>query len=504
MQGELLTEGTFLSRPGIRYIDSPFEQKYIVNKNRAMTAYEVSIRAGVWGFDVRGYQDYGSFTLNMPSGIADGEEMLQDWYLHVRDMGKRSLKYKHIPTTLTDYDTLMHYINAYFYVVANLATLLNLNRLLQWNAAFSAVTLYLPRYMSRINRLWRRVSGLPMNSLVKAHSIRSGSIVGDPPRMAPIIRFWASKFLLAAGSGGPTITDIDATVLECLMDNTFLGQWVANLETVERWCEVGPSAGAPQDDFIAVRDAIDMTYDVVPGSFIAGLPAAKDLPGLSRDLSVLSDLLCKCVGLKDEVTSGTDTWLFSHIAEHSIWDDRSLVVGFGSPHPLYDFTLWGTPNFGIHNAGLDIQFANVDTAIRLPGTDFPLKDNLTLANWDIRDFFGQDIMGIAAGIGDDEIMQEYNAGTTMEVGGRFFNWGAVADIIQAIGYDAISKNHIFWLLGSQVRAGAAGKLAVGHAKVYDEAKYDYIFYPEAQDLGDNHAVLWQRALGIPYVNHATP
>lgn len=311
VMGNVLTEGSFLQYPSPTFLESPFGQRYIATKPRAVLKSDIAVRMQMWMFDVQGFQDYGTFTLATIPGVTEGKTLLRDWYGHVRDMGKRNLKYKHLPTTLTDTMMLIYFLNVYFWVLANLTTLLNLNRLVQYSAGFAYLSVNLPQYMSRITRLWRRLSAIKAPSFIKAHAIRNGLIVVGPD-LAPTVRFWSSLPLLVAGSGGPTITAISNHSSALLVSATDLGTLVANLESAERWLEVGTSAIGT--DFIAMKDLIDMCSDIVPGAFETGLPDAANLPGITPEPSVYNDLLRRCYISKDIVTAGTDRWTMFPIA----------------------------------------------------------------------------------------------------------------------------------------------------------------------------------------------
>jgi hypothetical protein len=104
VMGQLITEGTFLQHPNPTFVDSPFGQRYVSAKPKALIQNDVLVRSCALAFTIRGYADTGTVdTLNV-QGTGDAELLLQDWYTLVRDMAKRSLKYKHLPTTLTDVD----------------------------------------------------------------------------------------------------------------------------------------------------------------------------------------------------------------------------------------------------------------------------------------------------------------------------------------------------------------------------------------------------------------
>lgn len=231
MRGDLITEATFLQPQPVTFVDSPFGQRYLSRKTRSLSRDDVVLRMGLWAFDVRGYHDYGAVTLDVPDALAV-DYLLQDWYPLVRDMGKRNLKYKHLPLTITDKQMLRYWMNAYGTLVSNNCALLNLNRLAMVNTALSTVSALLPRYMSRLTRLWRRTSALSAPTLLKAHAIRNGMIPYLPNFCSPYVRFWSMEEgpILAAAAGGPTLVSMIGTQpYDWLTVDLVLGHFVSNL-----------------------------------------------------------------------------------------------------------------------------------------------------------------------------------------------------------------------------------------------------------------------------------
>jgi hypothetical protein len=479
----VLTEGSFIQHPKPAFVDSPFGDRYVSIKPLPVSYTDVAARCTLWAFSVRGYQDYGTFTLGSPPGVKDGEQVLQDWYGHVRDMGKRALKYKHLPTTLTDSDMLIYWMDVYFYVVANLTTLLNLNRLPQYNAGCAYLSQYLPRYMSRVTRLWRRTSALKAPSFLKAHAIRSGLIIGQDNVLSPTLRLWSNKFLLAAGSGGPTITDIADGVRGMFASDAFLATFVTNLETAERWLEVGTATII--DDFIAMKDLIDMTSDIVPGTFTTGLPEGKDMPGIVWEPGIWSEYITRAYYTKDVVTAGTDRWIIFPIAAESAFASRIPIMGMGQPS-IYDFTLLGAPKYGVFNASLATRSADVDTDVRMPGTDFWLRSYMTIASQDIRNMFG-----VPTGQ-DKENFVAYSQGTSSFYDA--FDVNSAAAVRTWREGDQLRRMHPW----SDARFWDRDSFPSGWQRIVIENPVAYVFWGEAEDLGWNYASLLGMSLGVPY------
>jgi hypothetical protein len=489
-RGELLTEGAYLQPVPPSYVDSPFGQRYLVRKTRSMSLDDIVIRGQVWAFDVRGYHEYGTVTLDIPDTLG-AENLLLDWYPLVRDMAKRSLKYKHVPTTLATTPALLrHWINAYFFVVANCTVLLNLNRLAMINTGLSKVTEFFPQYMSRVARLWRRTSALSAPSWIKAHAIRSGLIVQKPGFTCPVIRLWTSDVLLPTASGGPTITPSGNTGLSSFTTVAELTKLVATLESVEKWLEIG-HASVGMVDFIAVKDLIDMTSDIVPGAFATGLPDGASMPGIVSDPGILTDIFARAMFWKDDQT--TDKWAIFPIPEEGNFGGRVPIVGFGPGGSVYEHTLLGAPKYG-HLNSLTARSANVDTIFRALGTDLCMGINgiylCTDAALNARLAFGD-----LTQYGDEECRREGLPATSIQLF-KAIDWDLAATVRDWFVKDSIASKHV-WSHGmGSIRSGF---VANEWPRFVDEARVDYQFWSEAQDLGANYALLVANALGIPYI-----
>lgn len=476
VMGTVITEAAFLRPPLPTFMDSPFGQRYLCAKPKSCINGDVQARGQIWAFSLRGYCTYGTV---VAAELAEGENLLKDWYPLVRDMAKRSLKYKHLPTTLSDYNMLKYWCDAYFYVLANLTTLLNLNRLLQYNAAFSYLCAILPTYMSRITRLWRRLSALSAPPFLKAHAIRNGQVVFAPGVLAPTIRMWSPEFLLPSGSGGPSPYILDKEIDEILPVAAELGPFVYGLELTEKWLETG--ATAISSDFIAVRDLVDMSADIVPGTFVPGLPDPKDVPGLSIDLSVITDLLRRAVFRKDVITAGTDRWIIFPVPEMSDLGGRIPVCGLGQP-TMNDFTYLGAPKYGVfYGAAAGTKSVDVDSNLMVPGTDFQMISTMDISATDARSIFGS-----KTGTPDEE-MWTAPLGTAADIFSAY-DLNVASTIRAAIRGDALRMLHPW----DDVRYHDRDAWAAGWTRLVEEVGYSYLMYMEPSDLAYNYAEFLDR------------
>jgi len=487
----MLTEGTYLQPTGLTFVESPFGQRFLSRKTRAMSRDDIVARGQVWAFKSDFILGYGSATYDIPDATGPYQLWL-DWYSLVRDMGKRSLKYKHLPLTLATYPNIpTWWTEAYFVVLANLTMLGNLNRLPMVNVGLSALAANLPVYMARISRLWRRLSAIPAPTLFKAHAIRNGMIPFNPNYTCPVIRAWTMDTLLASASGGPTRTNISGTLFEILMDSTKLGTFVSNLESIERWLETGTDALST--DFTAFKDIVDMTADVVPGTWSAGLPDMASLPGVVNDPNLINEVYCRAIHWKDDQT--TDKWGVFPIAAEANFGGRLPIAGFGAPHPMYDFTLFGAPKFGHFNDGVT-RLQDVDGIWRSPGSDMPVfVEHLVTGTFNTREIFG----ALSGDSHNEECMLRDGSSTPINVYNAA-DWNSASGIRTLLESDSMKSKHIWADVMPQIRDSF-----IDHVwpRFVDEARFQYIFWVEAPDLCLNTTTVLAQALGIPYIRSST-
>lgn len=484
---ELVTEASFLQPERLTLIDSPFGHRYAVSKSRSRSRDDIAVRVMVFASDVKGYHDVGTL-VNYPfvDDLESGHILLQDWYQLVRDMGKRALKYKHIPTTITDVEIPRHYMNAHHFVGSNLWMLINLNRLGMFNVALATLFTHLPKYMSRILRAWKRLSAAPAPNWLKAKEIRDGSILHIPGLIAPTMRFWHPLTLLAAGSGGPSVGADVSNAYDMLANETKLGVFVLALENTILWLERGTPT--IEDDFRAFKDVVDMTHDVAPGTWTTGLVEAKQAPGFVASASLYMELFGRAIFAKDKVTAGTDQWQIFPIPGLTTWGSSNIPINYlGNALAEHDVTLMGTPKFGFFDDDKTAMQADVNSITRVCGTDvrmraYPLLGGLTAA-----DIFGTDIV-------DEVIMRDTVAAASLATNGTC-NWGD-ADVTRAwLQADSIDSNH-YWM---RFRAQGRDSFPAGvWSRFVDESRAKTAFV-DVDDLGFNYGNWMSKQLAIPFL-----
>jgi hypothetical protein len=491
-------EGEYLRRPGMTFQESPtFGQRYVSQKARGNSAYDVALRIMVWCFDVRGFHDVSTVTTPI-DGEEDGADLLLDYYPMVRAMGKRGLKYKHTPTNLTLTTLPVEWMNAYYALIANLATILNLNRLSMWNPALSVVTQYFPTIMSKVNRLWRRASALYAPVFVREHAIRNGHVVAMPGFTCPVVRFWNWDHVLATASGGPTRSYALDDPYTVLTDATKLSNFVTNLVDLCKWLETGTATIV--DDFTGLMDIVDMTFDIpdLANTWAPGLPKASDLPGLSYDIQIINDLFARTFTIYDD--QATDQYAIFPIPGNTVFGSRVPVTGWGDPlkNDLYDHTLLGAAKYGVNNDSLTAKQGTTAQAFRMAGTDVPIGGNeylcTTATALDKARMFGTLRSG-ATSADEQLVVVGYPDSVISEYWG--LDWDSAAQIRAVESSDSTHFKHIWATMSSQLRdSWASGR----YARIVEEARTAYIHYVENPDFGQNYASYLGIRLAVPYMD----
>lgn len=488
LRGGLEVDTSIIMAPKPSFVSSPYGQRYLNRRAIGTSVGDVLARAEMWASNIACYYDHGTVSSPGLYGTTNIDNLLQDRYGLYRELGKRSIKYKALPITITDYTVWRDMDNADLFLLGNVGSLLNLSRLNHYNYGCSILTQYLGKYMSRLSRLWRSLSAKPMLGIVKSHGLRNSQITSVPGEQSVYIRWWSSAMLRSTnGPGNPDASIGGYSVMAILMNDAMLGKWVEYLETVERWSRMGATAIAT--DWIAIRDMIDMIIDVVPGVYTTGLPKVSEMPGITSDVSILTDVFARCVTEKDDVNVGTDQWNIFPVPDALGMNGRIPIAGFGQPGVM-DFMLLGAPKFGIFSGDMTKQIGDVNSAVRLVGSDLRVTDQVLNPNGvvDADKAFG---LAIASG-GEEEILVEGTAtaialSSSIEVGS--------ANDVSFLSQASLKSKHP-WMIH---RFAVKGGVAAGYNRWVESPNFGYLFYAEPADLIENNIVAFATAMGLPYL-----
>lgn len=453
-------------------IQSPFGQVYLSRRSRPIPADQIQAIVSPWKFTIAGWTPSGVTTANSLPEYNAGYTVTTDWYNYIRQMGKAALKYKQTPTALVSNDTVYDFMNICFYALANTVALLNLDRMYQYNQAFSTLYTYLPSKMSRVKRLYRRLSAIFMPNFIKAYAIKMGMIPYVPGKIAPHLRFWDDAWLVAYGGAADYSAMTGLRPDEILLSDTHLSNFVSNIEKAVWALENNISFDAnTATDFIAIKDAIDMIHDVPSvGQFYSqGLPDENSYPGLVADKSLLNDYYTRALISYDTHGVGDDEKNCFPVCGDTTFGGKVPVCGFGAP-TVEDFTLFGAAKIANLNSTAGARVALATDEHEIYGTNFPDNPLVNEVGIYTREDGWTQIVGNTTDFGD----------------------GAGIRTFLNTGHPQI--RHIFFphLFAGQLDADF-------EFRFLDTMEVDYTIWMDEEDLGPNHAQYIAASLGIPYL-----
>jgi hypothetical protein len=427
-------------------------------------------------FDLKGYKDVGSAGTKV-TGYNDASQLMADWYNYARQMGKASLKYKQTPTSLTDTAMFAEYWRLYVFVVANLVALLSMEKLYQYSQALTTLEMYLGSKFGRLRRLYRRVSAIFSPELLKMYSTKIGTPCVVPGLFPIHFRLWSENKLTVYG-GPADYTDLVAETPDTiLLDNTKLDNFINNIEkalwALENYITYSATV---RDDFIAIKDAIDMLNDVLimdgkKPVFVQGLPAPEALPGISMDKAGFNDWYTRGLLTYDTKGVGGDEVQAFPVPEMIGFVTKIPVKGWGGAEPApLDYTLFGAPKFFVLGDTNGLRYQASTAAIRQFGTDTPVASGYRK----VKSFTMEDSWTL-----EDDASVDFGDGASI----RTFMNGAHPTL-----------RHI-WL----PHQFASQLTSTMEFKFVDQAQVDYTVYVPPEDLVEGHAVLLGQMFGVPYL-----
>jgi hypothetical protein len=495
------SDTTFLTPTQPGYVATPTGRQVLTGKHRTMSQNDVAFRLQAWAFDCKGYFEYGTQTLmKPPNDLKSQENVYRDYYQLARGVIARTQTNDTLlldSGCLADNNTMRYYLNACFTDVANTGMLINLNRCSVLGTAWSGISRVLPRYMSRINRNWRRLSSIIMTPNVRAHAIRSANIFYAPGVLAHTIRVWKGNYLKRESEGGPpelaiapANPEVVAPLYEVLTNEVELAQFVSWLEDLTHWLLFGDTP-TPTDDQLALKDLLGMaaTNKVLAGSWVTGLPRSNDLPGQIVDASLINEVLSRAVFLKDDVSAGTDQWFMFPVVGNTTLQRRVPVMGLGMPS-LYDSISMGAPKFGQLGENEDQIKADVDVAMWCNGTEHQVHNDLSFQTEDIRAHFGlKPFTAQGREYGNESV--HYKNGSGNEAYGKVVNDGAFGTLLSE---PTVLAQHV--LMHAILRLEEAGTMddIMG---LFEEADVSWLWYINPEDEGFDTAALATNMLKIP-------
>lgn len=450
-------------------ISGPFGDVYKIRRSKTIPADAVQARSRWMDFYIKGYVDNGNTTAGTPTGYLDGQTLLADWYGYARQMGKAALKYKHTPTTLHSNARLEDYLNVAFYAIQNLSLMFNLDRLYMFNQAFSTLYTYLPDRIGRAKRLWRRLSTIFLPAALKAYAMKKAMIPmveGVWPAHLSLYREVPLVMYGGASDYTDLYTAVGGSFSHLLSDATHMTTWLDNIEIAVWALEGNISDANTQEDVIAIKDAIDMLNDVVPGLFTQGLPDPAEFPGLMNDPTLLNDWYHRCI--LGHTTTNTAFNAFP-VVGYTPLDDNIPVVGWGVPGMEED-TLLGFPKMVLLDSTAGAIYADAAQEYLIFGTDLPANP------WDQL----------------EELYTREDGWVTVQSGGIDLNDGTAIRTLINGGHSIIHHDFFPILFAKHLGAGL-------ELRFLDHLPVNYQMYIPSENFGPHYAMMLGQWLGVPYI-----
>jgi hypothetical protein len=466
---------TLVTREYPTFVESPFGQRYLVDRSRPIPADQYQLTMSKMLFRLRGWHEYGENTVYLEDYDA-GSIVLANWYPYVRAMAKAALKYKHLPLNLNDTSTFEDYLNVYYYACHNLTALANLQVLVSYNEAFASLYQYLPSKFSRIRRLWARLAAIWAPNFLKTHAIKNGMICKWPGHFEPHFRLADENPLVMYG-GGADYTALRAyQPYEILQSNTYLTNLIDNIEKAIWALEGYITYDADVlEDVTSIVDLVHMSQDILPGRWVQGLPAFSSFPGLIDDPAYFTELYARClVGVDSHGVYDDQLYIFPVAAEAQF---RSLipVKGWGQIDPFRAYSYMGAAKVALL-ANDKTEYSDTVLVWQYYGTDMPIRiDSNNAPGNDGCQYSRED------GWMDREEPDDL---------------GDASELALAVGEGTIMNARHIWM--SQALIGQITYPGWEFSMV-DSHPVDFTFWMDPNDLGGNFGQFLAVQLGIPYV-----
>jgi hypothetical protein len=475
-------------------LTTAFGQTYLLSRPRPWSGDEVLGGILCYDCDYIGYHYYGAVDLTIEEiyWITEAKTLLEKWYPRARELGKRALKYKHTPVTLKRADFPIDYINIYHYAVEILWTTLNLNRNYHVNRAFAVFADTIGARYGMIKRLWRRLKAIPAPPLVKAHALRNGTPFWMKDECEPIIRLATHQPFDGKYGGAVDYVDDVAEGYEALGILAKLDILLMNVMKAIRWLE-GDITYSVNDlaDWVYMTDVMDMTFDVLPGTWVQGLPDEASAPGIIESEEMFTEVFLRWQSLKHNQDQGTDQWLGFPMASMAGMNGHMYMCERGPHSPLYGETLLGWIKAHCFTSSPTSIYEDVSTPVVYLGTDLP-KPAQPMQPYSTATPFG------STGVPFEDF---YDSSTGWGIGCEKFvdleNSSAMGELM---GYNFISyRSPLHKLLWGWDKPSFSKTIPSTWRMLDNVPGSTRQWYPRANDLGENYTTMWAAALGIPYL-----
>jgi hypothetical protein len=461
---------------------TPFGQGYLERRSRPLPADEIQVVAQLWKWDVRGYHELDSPTLQEPAEYDGVKKQLNASYAYMRQVIKLSKKPRLLQDTVTD-ERMADYFNVYHCAGANLIWLLNFNMMYQYNEAFQKYSTYLPDAIVRVVRLYRRLNAIIVPDFVKAMTVRDGMIAHSVQHKAPHVRVWTNKNLTLRGTAayddtylvGNTTIALQTILGSAATLLSFLDDIESSIQALEGI--VGNAAPAP-NDVLALKEIMEYiaTVENFKPAYKQSLPSETSFPGVLDSPDIMNDWYCRLFTMIDNKGVGVDQGIYFPIMHIGDLQNRIPIKGYGVPG-IIEYTLFGAVKFvaSLNDAVNGVCYANTGSKRRFMGAAMPINDsNMYPENAKVQIYTRED--GVLS----------WDTSYDLGDGGDIRTWfNGAWPLIKHI-------YHNLMIFAAQLTTAL-------EYRNLDASPVDYEWWAEADDFGPNTAIWVAEQMGLPYL-----
>lgn len=472
------------STPG--FMTSPFGQSYQMLSARPLPDDEIQGVIVTLDFDLKGYKEATTNTL-FPTMYNGMETQLNSSYEYLSQICRMYRKPRLNYSTIAD-GSLMKYLNLYVTTLANLATLINLSKLYQFNDAYRTLLTNLWSYTTQLQMLWSRLNAIVVPGIFKQMGLERGTPFFMPRSQAPVIRLYSWRGCNGSGSGttfndyiNTTYTALSTLFTTAANITVMIADIESAIVALEGTKVNNDTAGALAIDFRSIRQVFDFMATVEEGSYrelyTQALPAIADLPGIDPSPQKANGMFCRMHQSYDTKGASADIHSFFPVWGMTEFMSKIPIKGYGS-QVIEDFTFLGMPKFAILDSTAGLRYADQSTELLIVGTDtYHLYNAVTASAKMVFSQFTRE---------DGWVDNLTNYGV---------DWGGTAsDINTGLNLQYWSDRHTY-----RFHRHAAQLTTNIEFRWVDEMPVDWTFWMDPEDLAGNSIIYIARSMGLPHL-----
>lgn len=338
-------------------VSSPYGRLYHTGNVRPMLDDEVQVYSDAWKWCLKGFHRSGTFSTftSLPAGYDDAYALIKRWFTTQRLHVERELN-TNLPitlTTLNDEENFENYCAGYHWMGAQMGILLNMDRLITYNEGLASVMTYLPKYISRVKKVWRRFMKVIAPNIVIAETWKDGQIGYTPGMMPVYLRGWV-PFKPANGvtnvelpHGSAPISATDAVNMGAVLaDDAVLAVLIQRLESMILAYEGLAYVANDKADYQAIQTLMTYLERLEPGYYGRMPKSENDFPGVVSTPEMLDNWRAGYLLSADTKGVSADEKAIFPSYGLAGFDSRIPVKGYGTPSEARYYSLQGKAKFG--------------------------------------------------------------------------------------------------------------------------------------------------------------